>query len=57
MDSSIHAHLMSQYVQDRIAQADAGRMARAARPSGVRAPRIAWRRTPRRPTAARYGTR
>jgi hypothetical protein len=54
MDSSIHAHLMSQYVQDRIAQAQA---ARAAGPRGVRLPRIAWRHTPRRRAAARYGTR
>jgi hypothetical protein len=57
MDSSIHAHLISQYVQDRIAQADAARAARAAAPRGVRLPRIAWRHTPRRRAAARYGTR
>jgi hypothetical protein len=45
MDSSIHAHLMSQYLQDRIERADA---ARAARAGGVRQPRIAWRHAPRR---------
>ena len=58
MDSRIYvAHLMSQYVQDRIEQTDAGRMGRAARPSGARLPRLAWRHTPRRRTTARYGTR
>jgi hypothetical protein len=54
MDSSIHAHLMCRYVQDRIAEAE--RM-RAVERRGVRLPRIAWRHTPRRRAAARYGTR
>ena len=54
MDSSIHAHLISQYVQGRIDEAE--RM-RAAAPRGVRLPRIAWRHTPRRRATARYGTR
>jgi hypothetical protein len=41
MVSSIHAHLMSQYVQDRIEQAA---VARAVERRAVRLPRIAWRR-------------
>jgi hypothetical protein len=48
MDSSIHAHLMSQYVKDRIDQAETARTARAVAPRGVRLPRIAWRHGPRR---------
>jgi hypothetical protein len=54
MDSSIHAHLVSQYVKDRIEQAE---IARAVAPRGVRLPRIAWRHSPsrRRPRAAALG--
>jgi hypothetical protein len=44
MDASIHAHLISQYVQDRIERAEAVRPPRP----GVRLPRIAWRHAPRR---------
>jgi hypothetical protein len=56
MDSSIHAHLMSQCVKDRIEQAEA---ARAVAPRGVRLPRIAWRHSPprRRPRAATLGSK
>jgi hypothetical protein len=47
MDSSIHAHLMSQYVKDRIELADAARLARAVEPGGVRLPRLPWRHSAR----------
>jgi hypothetical protein len=47
MDSSIHAHLMSQYVQDRVAEADGARTSRAVESRGVRLPRLAWRHSPR----------
>jgi hypothetical protein len=55
MDSSIHAHLISQYVQTRLDEAHAGRAARAdraARPRAVRLPRIAWRHSARGLAAA-----
>ena len=49
MDSSIHAHLISQHVKDRIAQAEAAHVAGTLeRRRGVRMPRIAWRHSQRR---------
>jgi hypothetical protein len=54
MDSSIHSHLISRYVQDRIEDAE---RTRAVERRGVRLPRIAWRHTPLRRATARYGTR
>ena len=48
MDSSTHAHLMSQYVKDRIEQADASRAAGPVERRGVRLPRIALQHFPRR---------
>jgi hypothetical protein len=53
MDSSIHAHLISQYVQDRVERAERMRVVER---RGVRLPRIAWLHTPRRRAGA-YGTR
>jgi hypothetical protein len=45
MHSSIHAHLISTYLKDRIERADtAGPVERR----GLRLPRIAWQHTPRR---------
>ena len=46
MDSSIHAHLISQHVKDRIARAEAANAARTVERRGVRLPRIAWRHSP-----------
>ena len=43
MDSSIHAHLISQHVKDRIERAESANAARTVERRGVRLPRIAWR--------------
>ena len=54
MDSSIHAHLISQHVKDRIERAEAAQTARTVERRGLIMPRIAWRHSPRRalvPTA------
>jgi hypothetical protein len=55
MDSSVHAHLMSQYVKDRIEQADAARAVRTAKRNGVRAPRLHRLSLPRRRPATAAG--
>jgi len=47
MDSSIHAHLISQHVKDRIERAEASHAARTVERRGLRVPRIAWRHSPR----------
>ena len=44
MDSSIHAHLISQYVKDRVEEAERMRFVER---RGVRLPRLAWRHSPR----------
>ena len=56
MDSNIHSHIVALHIQDRIAEAEAARLAREARAPRERR-RLWWNRTPApQPTVVRRQT-